>query len=241
MNADPITSAQDPLIGILIRLSVEVTVLLIIISLIYRKFSGKREHMFSFFLMGIIIFALCAVLKSVEIQMGMALGLFAIFSIIRFRTSNFTTKEMSYLFTILGLSAINAMFDFPHPIRGTIIFNSILILTILSLEYSLKDNEEAVDMIEKKKGEKGKKEKSEKKKKNKKAGKKKSQNSHLVIYDNLKLLSRDKINELIRDLSKRTGLDIENVKINKIDLIKGNAELEVLCKEKVDKSSEDSN
>lgn len=235
MNADPITSTNDPLFGILIRLSLEVAVLLIIIPLIYRKFSGKREHMFSFFLMGIIIFTLCALLKSVEIQMGMALGLFAIFSIIRFRTSNFSTKDMSYLFTILGISAINAMFDFPHPIRGTIIFNSILIVTILSLEFSLKDTGEAVDMTDKKQVNK------EQKKKDKKAGKKKLLNSHLVIYDNLKLLGRNKIKELMNDLSKRTGLDIEEVKISKIDLIKGNAELEVFCKGSDDKSSKDYN
>ena len=155
--------------------------------------------MFSFFLMGMIIFSLCALLKGVEIQMGMALGLFAIFSIIRFRTSNFSTKDMSYLFTILGISAINAMIDFPHPVRGTIIFNSILILTILLLELSFKETGDTADLKDEKKGKK------EKKKKDKKAKKEKSQNSHLVIYDNLQLLNPDKINELMKDISGGPG------------------------------------
>ena len=226
MNSSSISLSSDPLVEILIRLSVEVIVLLIIVTVIYRKFSTKRVHMFSFFLMGIIIFAICALLKKVEIQMGMVLGLFAIFSIIRFRTSNFSTKDMSYLFAIIGISAINAMFDFPHPIRGTIIFNSILILTILLLEISLKGTSLSRDISDKKKDKKN------RKKKEKKEGGKKPENSHLVIYDNLELLAPGKNRELIDDISGRTGLDIEKVKICKIDLVKGNAELEVYCKSK---------
>ena len=94
--------------------------------------------MFPFFLMGIMIFTICILLKNVEIQFGMALGLFAIFSIIRFRTINFSTKDMSYLFAVVGLSAVNAMFDYPHPVRGTIIVNLIVILTILFLEIAFR-------------------------------------------------------------------------------------------------------
>jgi hypothetical protein len=48
MSTDPFTSANDPLPGFLIRMAVEITVLLIIVPLIYRRFSGKKEHMFSF-------------------------------------------------------------------------------------------------------------------------------------------------------------------------------------------------
>ena len=223
MHTEPLTYGTDPLVGFLIRMIVEVSVLLIILPLIYRRFSGKKEHMFAFFLMGMIIFTLCALLKGVEIQMGMALGLFAIFSIVRFRTINFSGKDMSYLFTILGISAINAMFDFPHPIRGTIIFNSILILTILFLEIAFKETSESGTLKSEKK------EKKEKKKKDKKSGREKSQDSHLVIYDNLKLLNPERKTELISDISGRTGLNIEDVKICKIDLINGNAELEVFC------------
>ena len=68
--------------------------------------------------------------------MGMALGLFAVFSIMRFRTENLETKNMAYLFTVIGISVINAMFDFPHPVRGTILVNIIIILTVFLLEIS---------------------------------------------------------------------------------------------------------
>jgi hypothetical protein len=211
MDVNQIISGNQQLTEILIRLAVELAVMVIIVPVIYRKFSGKKEHMFSFFLMGVIIFILCALLKGVEIQMGMALGLFAIFSIIRFRTSNFSTKDMSYLFTILGLSAINAMFDFPHPVRGTILFNVIVIFTILFLELGLKNSE--TDTVPDK--DKGKKVKGE---------------WYPVIYDNLQLLGKNKNAELLNDITIRTGLDIEEVRICSIDLANSKAELEIRCR-----------
>jgi predicted membrane protein len=216
MNPDPVAVFSNPLIGIFVRLGVELAVLLIIIPLIYRRFTGTKENMFAFFLMGIMIFLICVLLQRVEIQLGIALGLFAIFSIIRFRTSNFSTKDMSYLFSIMGLSAINAMFNFPNPIRGTILFNGIIILTILLLELSTRERQtKSTDKGEKKK----------KKKSDKKAKKEKARNRIQLIYDNLRLLSPDTRKELLKDISNRTGKNVYEVKIRKIDLTAGNAEL----------------
>jgi hypothetical protein len=118
-------------------------------------------------------------------------------------------KDMSYLFTVIGISAINALLDYPHPVRGTILVNLIIILTIFLLEIFFK--------------------KDEKKKKDK--GHNKSRNNdiwikHKVVYDNLELLNPDKMDLLIKDISARTGINIEKVGICKIDLVKGNAELE---------------
>ena len=222
MNPDPVAAFSDPLIGIFVRLGVELAVLLIIIPLIYRRFTGTKENMFAFFLMGIMIFLICVLLQKVEIQLGIALGLFAIFSIIRFRTSNFSTKDMSYLFSIMGLSAINAMFNFPNPIRGTILFNGIIIVTILILELTTREREtKSTDKGEKKK----------KKKSDKKAKKEKARNRIQLIYDNLRLLSPDTRKELLKDISNRTGKSVYEVKIRKIDLTAGNAELNAYFRE----------
>jgi hypothetical protein len=218
MNTETMQLSYDPLLGVLVRLAVEVAALLIIIPGIHRKFSNSREHMFPFFLMGIMIFTICILLKKVELQFGLALGLFAIFSIIRFRTINFSTKDMSYLFAVVGLSAVNAMFDFPHPVRGTIIVNLIVILTILLLELSFRGIEpQAAKKSDKKKPKKGE--------------KKKSEEGHLLIYDNLKLLNPELRSDLMKDISARTGLPVTDVKIRKIDLTKDNAELEIFSGE----------
>jgi len=214
---------NEALVGIFLRLAVELAVLSIIIFGIYRKFSGKKENMFSFFLMGMVIFLICVLLKGVEIHLGIALGLFAVFSIIRFRTLNYPGKDMSYLFTIMGLSAINAMFNFPNPIRGTILFNVIIIATILFLELGLKESK---DDREKDKGKK------DKKKDKKKTKKEKEKNSVRLIYDNVKLLGPESRDELLNDISKRTGKNIYEIEIRKIDLKSGNAELNVFFHEK---------
>jgi hypothetical protein len=218
MNTETIVPVHDPLIGILIRLAVEIAALMIIIPGIHRKFSNNREHMFPFFLMGMMIFTICILLKKVELQFGLALGLFAIFSIIRFRTINFSTKDMSYLFAVVGLAAVNAMFDFPHPVRGTIIVNLIVILTILLLELAFRGIEPQSA-------------KKDDKKKPKKDDKKKSEDGHLLIYDNLKLLNPAMRSDLLNDISLRTGLPVTDIKIRKIDLTKSNVELKIFCRE----------
>jgi hypothetical protein len=210
MTPELLINTQDPLWEALLRLAVNVTALFIVIRLIYNRYSDKKGNNFSFFLMGTIIFMICILLKDVELQMGMALGLFAVFSIIRYRTRNMAIKDMSYLFTVIGISAINALLDYPHPVRGTILVNSILILTIFLLELSFRKD----DKISKKKG-------------HKKDEKDKVLIKHQVLYDNLKLLNPDKMNLLIKDISTRTGINIEKIQIRKVDLVKGNAELDV--------------
>ena len=225
MTSETLLRFQDPLWGILLRLAIDVVVLYIIIYLIYSRFSKRRDFIFPLFLMGIMLFLICILLRRSEMQMGMALGLFAIFSIMRFRTENLATKNMAYLFTVIGVSVINAMFDFPHPVRGTIMVNIIIILSVFLLEISLnKFNKES----ENKAGDKAEK-KTEKKaeKKAEKNNKKKKFSKHQVLYDNLKLLSPDKKNDLLRDISKRTGIKIDKVRIRRIDLIKANAVLDV--------------
>ena len=130
MTTEALLSVNDQLLEALLRLGVNLVNLLIIIRVLYYRFSNKKGNIFAFFLMGIMIFTVCILLKGVEFQMGMVLGLFAIFSIVRFRSMNMEIKDLSYLFAVIGISAINALFDFPHPVRGTILVNAIVIITI---------------------------------------------------------------------------------------------------------------
>jgi hypothetical protein len=160
--------------------------------------------------MGTIIFMVCILLKDVKLQMGIALGLFAVFSIIRYRTRNMAIKDMSYLFTVIGISAINALLDFPHPVRGTILVNLTIIITVFILELSFRKQA-----------------KKSKKKEHKKDKEDISLIRYQVLYDKLGLLNPDKMNLLINDISSRTGIKIEKIRIRKIDLVKGNAELDV--------------
>jgi predicted membrane channel-forming protein YqfA (hemolysin III family) len=152
--------------------------------------------------MGIMIFLICILLKTVEIQLGMALGLFAVFAILRFRSRNISLREMTYFFMVLGIAVINAMATFYNPVRGTVIINSIIIISLVVLEYFFHKKQ-----------------------------KKDPLSSCPLIYDRLELLNPDKKQELLNDITLRTGIKTEKAKICKIDLTKGNAELEVYYKD----------
>ncbi|MCU0362594.1 MAG: DUF4956 domain-containing protein [Bacteroidales bacterium] len=215
--------ANDALISAFQRLGVELAVLIIIIPIIYRRFHNNREHLFPFFLMGIMVFLVCVILKNVEIQMGMVLGLFAIFSILRFRTYNFSTKDMSYLFAVIGVSAINAMLDYPRPIRGTLLFNSVVILSILGLELYFRNVPAAIDPKEAKKKNKDKKDKKKDKVKDN------SEDRIVVVYNRLDLLTPANRDLLLKDLSARSGREITGARVTRLDLVRGEADIEGLC------------
>jgi hypothetical protein len=129
---------EDTLLSIMIRFGINFIVLFILVRLIYYRYTKKEEFLFSFFLMGIIIFFICAILETVDIQLGMALGLFAIFAILRFRTVTYTVKDMTYIFTIIGISVINSQANVPPPLIGAIVLNSIILITVFVLEIFLK-------------------------------------------------------------------------------------------------------
>jgi len=95
---------QDPLWATLLRFLVTLIVLTILIRFIYSPHTRKKRNEFSFYLMGIMIFMVCILLQHVDIQLGVALGLFAVFAIIRFRSENLRLREMTYFFTVIGVS-----------------------------------------------------------------------------------------------------------------------------------------
>lgn len=120
--------------GIMIRFTLHLVFLIILIYGVYFKYSKKEKFLFTFFLMGVMVFFITAMLKSVFIELSMAFGLFAIFAILRFRTRNFSLKDMSYIFTVLGISVVNSLKLVGFPVLGVIIFNLIIITTAIILE-----------------------------------------------------------------------------------------------------------
>lgn len=81
----------------------------LLIQFFYYRKSRRLDYYFTFILISISIFFLIYLLGSVKIKVGMALGLFAIFGIIRYRTETVPVREMTYLFVIISLSVINAI------------------------------------------------------------------------------------------------------------------------------------
>jgi hypothetical protein len=124
----------------LVRFAMNLVFLFIMIRILYFRYSKKENFMFTFFLIGITVFFIVTMLKDYKMEIGMGLGLFAIFGILRFRTRNFSVKDMAYTFTTIGISVINSVNISDFPIIGFLIINSIILLAIFILEEHLKKN-----------------------------------------------------------------------------------------------------
>jgi len=94
---------------LILRFVLNLIVVLIIARYIYYKRARRRDFLFTFILISITTFLLCYLLENVKLQLGFALGLFAVFGIIRYRTTTIPIKEMTYLFVLIGISVINAL------------------------------------------------------------------------------------------------------------------------------------
>lgn len=108
--------------------------MLIIFGLIYFPNYRNKEFMFTFFLFNIIIFIITFVLNKTNISMGAAFGLFAVFSMLRYRTEGISMKEMTYLLISIALGLINAIGLNLLPI---VVFNSIFVAFIFVLDHPI--------------------------------------------------------------------------------------------------------
>lgn len=110
---------------------------IIIIRYLYFSSTQRKDFLFTFFLIGTIIFLMCFLLENIKLQIGFALGLFAIFGIIRYRTLQMPIKEMTYLFVIIGLAVVNALANKKISWGEIILTNGVIILIIWLLEKKL--------------------------------------------------------------------------------------------------------
>ena len=123
-------------------LFINIFVVFFISKFIYLKFNNKskkslNEFFFTYNSAGFITFLLCFLLSNVKLDLGFALGLFAIFAILRFRTETIKVKEMTYFFVTIGVSAINALSNDNASIMELAIANGSIILILYILEYTI--------------------------------------------------------------------------------------------------------
>lgn len=187
-----------------ISLCIRFFINLIVVSIVARKFyyprSHRRDYMFIFILMAMSIFLLVSLMDGGGMQLGAAMGLFAIFGIMRFRTEAVPIREMTYLFMLIALSVINALAhgDY-HPKADywdgvgivTILFVNIVFIVMAWLFESTRVLGQDC--------------------------------SRIIKYDNVTLVTPEKRAELKADLEKRTGLKINRIEIGMLDFLKDSA------------------
>jgi hypothetical protein len=119
---------------LVLRFSMNLLVLFILIGWLYYSTARRKDYLFSYFIIGVVVFLLCYLLESVKLQIGFALGLFAVFGIIRYRTDAIPIKEMTYLFLVIGISVINALTSNDVSYAELLFTNLIVIFIVYGLE-----------------------------------------------------------------------------------------------------------
>ena len=176
-----------------------------IVHFLYFKKAKRRDFYFTFVIISVAVFFLIYLMMGMDrgkATMGVGLGLFGIFSIMRYRTDSMPVREMTYLFVVVCLSVVHAMAgqigtDDPDGIQGMPLLelatiDIIVIICIVIFEQYLK-----------------------------------VENSKLVQYDRIELVKESCRNELIADLEERLGVKVIRVKVGAVDFLRDMAVLRV--------------
>jgi hypothetical protein len=116
------------------RFALNLAVMMILVRWLYYSTTRRKDYLFTYILISSIVFFLCYLLESVKLQIGFALGLFAIFGIIRYRTNQMPIREMTYLFLVIGISVINALADTDTSVAEILFTNLAVIVATYGLE-----------------------------------------------------------------------------------------------------------
>jgi len=132
---------QKDLFKLFIRFLIDFSFTFVIIRVLYFAANRRKDYLFTFFIFNLLTFFICFLLRKVPMELGFALGLFAVFGILRYRTEPIPIKEMTYLFIVIGLAMINALANKKISWAELMFVNSTILLVTLSFEKLWFNNE----------------------------------------------------------------------------------------------------
>ena len=183
---------------LLVRYTINFLATFVLVRLIYFNNVPNKNYYFSFFITNNLIFLVCFLMGNTELSTGFGFGLFAIFSILRYRTDTLPVKEMTYLFAVIVLGVINAVGSKEIGFAEIFVANILIIALIWVMEYFWLEKYNA---------------------------------SKNIVYEKIELIKPENRALLIEDLRKRTGLQVANVSIGKIDFLNDTAIIKIYYKE----------
>ena len=186
---------QKDFIKLIIRASFNLLVVGGIVMGLYYPSNKNKNYVFTYLLIAVVVFFLCFLLENVKLELSFALGLFAIFGIIRYRTETIPIKEMTYLFVVVGLSVINALANKKISYSELLFAN----LAVVGLSYFF----ERIWLV------------------------KSTLKSKMILYEKIDMITAEKRSDLLRDLESRTGLKIDKIEIENIDLLRDTAKIKI--------------
>lgn len=181
-----------------LRLAFDIFFATIVIRYVYVRRYRWNDHVFTYFMFNLVTFSLCFLLRKVPIELGFALGLFAVFGILRYRTEPIRIRDLTYLFVVIGLAILNALANKRISVVELLVINTAIVGMTYTLEYVLRHK-----YLESKK----------------------------IVYDNLELLKKGREAELTSDIYERTGLIINRVTVESVDLLRDTAVITAFCVE----------
>lgn len=109
-------------------------IITIVIRWFYYGSTGRKEYLFTFFMISIVLFFISFTLKKFNLNIGLAIGLFAVFGIIRYRTESIPIREMTYLFIVIGISLMNSVVNNSLSYSEILFSNLAILLTVGFIE-----------------------------------------------------------------------------------------------------------
>lgn len=220
---------DDDLFKLLVRFGINIFFLALIVIFAIYPMQREREFAFTAVMMNVTVFFICFSLKKLDLGLGMALGLFAIFGVLRYRTDAIGVKEMTYLFIVIGIAVINSLSNKSTSYAEVATINLLILFSAILKERMTGIRSGASSTSGNGNGSNG--NKNGKPENKKDDAKPEKQPKYTVDYDNLELLGSQHRETLIADLRQRTGIDILRVQIDHIDLPKKKATLIVWANE----------
>ncbi|MDA7874142.1 DUF4956 domain-containing protein [Rhodopirellula sp.] len=199
---------DDDVYKMLIRFVFNLLFLILIVRFAILPNQQDKEFAFTVSMLNITVFFICFALKKLDLGTGMALGLFAIFGVLRYRTNALPIKEMTYLFIVIGIAVINSLSNKQTSYIELVAVNSLILGSAMLKERFVANGK--LNMAGK-------------------VVRSKKPRKHVVEYDRLDLLAPEKANELQADLRQRTGMPVSRIQVQTIDLKNDSATLNIWC------------
>ncbi|PQO45399.1 DUF4956 domain-containing protein [Blastopirellula marina] len=208
---------------LLVRFGINLIFLTMIVVFGIYPSQARREFAFTAVMLNIIVFFICFTMKKLELDLGLALGLFAVFGVLRYRTDAIRPKEMTYLFIVIGIAVINSLANKKTSYAEVMLVNSVIFASTMLKERFVKAKPEDNESTEAKPAKENGNGKAKTAKKEKLA-------KYTLEYDHLQWLGEDHRETLLNDLRQRTGLDVVQLEIKTIDLPNNKATLIIWIK-----------
>lgn len=193
-----------------VRFFLNLLICWIIVQFFYYRKSRRRDYYFTFMVFSSAMLMLLYIMGNVQVGVGLTLGLFAIFGVIRYRTETVPIREMTYLFIIIALAAMNGLAPL-YKMVGVATSSAHYELSAGTLMVTVLANTLVVCLIWVLESERLMRHTSTK----------------LILYDRIELIVPQRRQELIADLENRIGLKVENLEIGHVDFLRDAAFIKV--------------